>query len=138
MISISGPLVVVIVVAVIVVAVAALLVVRARSRPGGQSALPGPPPSEAGGYTCPFCKRPYDPAQTGGRCPGCHKPLNWADADCAGRHAPTTTRAEREGREAAKREERLAPAGQMLKELKGLRAAALVAAAKARAEGGRG
>jgi Zn finger protein HypA/HybF involved in hydrogenase expression len=56
-------------VAVVLLVVAALLVVRRlRSRPEGQTALPEAPP---GSFACPFCKRPYDPAQTGRRCPGC-------------------------------------------------------------------
>jgi hypothetical protein len=73
-VSISGTVLVVaaVVVLVIVVAVAALLVARARSRPGGGGAMPSPgDPPAAGAYLCPFCKRPYAPAQTGNRCPSC-------------------------------------------------------------------
>ena len=71
MISSTLLIVAAVVVLVLVVALAALLVVRARSRPSsGALPAPGDPPA-AGGYVCPFCKRPYAPAQTGNRCPAC-------------------------------------------------------------------
>jgi hypothetical protein len=52
--------------------VTVLLAVRARSRSGASQALPGPasPPSPTA-IVCSFCNREYDPAETGGRCPGC-------------------------------------------------------------------
>ena len=56
----------------VVLVVVVLLAVRARSRTGRRQALPGrvTPPSPTA-TVCPFCKREYEPAETGGRCPGC-------------------------------------------------------------------
>jgi len=59
-------------VAVIVIVLAVVLAVRARSQSGRPQALPGATgPSSPTAIICPFCKREYDPAETGGRCPGC-------------------------------------------------------------------
>ena len=59
-------------VAVIVIVLAVVLAVRARARSRRPQALPGPTgPSSPTAIICPFCKREYDPAETGGRCPGC-------------------------------------------------------------------
>jgi hypothetical protein len=58
-----------VVLVVVVLAVAVLLAMRARRSAPGRSALPEAP--APGAYTCPFCKRPYDPAQSGNRCPAC-------------------------------------------------------------------
>ncbi|HXM58620.1 MAG TPA: hypothetical protein VOB72_24680 [Candidatus Dormibacteraeota bacterium] len=72
MISSSAVLVVAAVIALIVVVVAVvLLVLRARRRAGQAAALPSAPTGAPGGYVCPFCKRPFEPEQTGGRCPSC-------------------------------------------------------------------
>jgi hypothetical protein len=49
-----------------------LLAVRARSRSGAAQAPPDQvAPSSPTAIVCSFCKREYDPAETGGRCPGC-------------------------------------------------------------------
>jgi hypothetical protein len=58
--------------ALVVLVLVVLLVVWARSR----SAAPRPAqgatgPSSPTAIVCSFCKREYDPAETGGRCPGC-------------------------------------------------------------------
>jgi len=60
--------IVIAVLALVVLVVAAVLVARAIRSAPDRTAPPDAPP---GGFACPFCKRPYDPAQTGGRCPGC-------------------------------------------------------------------
>ena len=67
MISGTALIVVAVVLVVVALAIVAALVLRRSARP---SAHVLPPPSEQG-FVCPFCKRPYDPAQTGGRCPSC-------------------------------------------------------------------
>jgi hypothetical protein len=57
-------------VAVLLVLVAAALVLRRRARMGA-ARRSRPPASEASGFLCPFCRRAYDPARTGRRCPAC-------------------------------------------------------------------
>jgi hypothetical protein len=47
-----------------------LLIVRA-SRPRPAAALPSAAPSSPTAIVCQFCKREYEPSQTGRRCPGC-------------------------------------------------------------------
>jgi hypothetical protein len=62
-------LVVVAVAALVVLAAAAALLLRGRARrarPAASSSAEG-----ESGFVCPFCRRAYDPAQTGRRCPGC-------------------------------------------------------------------
>jgi hypothetical protein len=66
-ISSTTPIVVAVVLVLVVLAVVTALVLRRSARPS-RDVLP--PPSEQG-FVCPFCKRPYDPPQTGGRCPSC-------------------------------------------------------------------
>jgi hypothetical protein len=56
----------------IIIVLAVVLAVRALASRRRPQALPGPTgPSSPTAITCPFCKREYDPAETGGRCPGC-------------------------------------------------------------------
>jgi hypothetical protein len=53
-----------------VVLAVGLLVVRRGAR--SPLSLPSASSGEAaGGFVCPFCKRRYDPGQSGGRCPAC-------------------------------------------------------------------
>jgi hypothetical protein len=71
---ISANLLIVVVIAVVVLALLVVLAVAVRAAVArSTNALP-PPEDDAGvatGMACPFCKRRYDPSQTGGRCPGC-------------------------------------------------------------------
>ena len=70
--SSSAILIAAIVVAVAVIVAAVLLALGARrARLPGSGALPPPGEPPAGAFVCPFCKRPYDPGATGGRCPAC-------------------------------------------------------------------
>ena len=70
-----SPNLLLVIVPVVVMALLVILAVAvrgARARP--DRALP--PASANGGeaaagMVCPFCRRRYDPAQAGGRCPGC-------------------------------------------------------------------
>ena len=58
------------VVLVVLVVVIALVVVRGRSRPAApMTGATGP--SSPTAIVCSFCKREYEPAQAGGRCPSC-------------------------------------------------------------------
>jgi hypothetical protein len=69
--SLSAVLVVAALVLIAVIAVVVVLLLRTRRAPR-PAALPGSVATNApGGYVCPFCKRPYEPDQTGGRCPSC-------------------------------------------------------------------
>jgi len=72
-VSLSSPLLIAVAVVVLVaIVVAVLLVVRARSRSSRPQALPGRVgPASPTAIICPFCKREYEPEETGGRCPGC-------------------------------------------------------------------
>ena len=57
---------------VLVAIVMVVLLVRARSRTRATRALPNRVgPSSPTAVVCPFCKREYEPEETGGRCPGC-------------------------------------------------------------------
>jgi hypothetical protein len=56
----------------VVIVVAVVLVLRGRSRAAAVSAPPAAPgPKSPTTMVCPFCKVEYDPAETGGHCPGC-------------------------------------------------------------------
>ena len=59
-------------VAVVLVVLVVLLVLWARSRSAAPRAVTGATgTSSPTAIVCSFCKREYDPAETGGRCPGC-------------------------------------------------------------------
>jgi hypothetical protein len=59
-------------VALIILVLVVVLAVLARARSRRPQALPGPTgPSSPTAIVCSFCKREYEPAETGGRCPGC-------------------------------------------------------------------
>ena len=59
-------------VALLVIVLAVVLAVRARSRSRRPQVLQGPTvPSSPTAIVCSFCKREYEPSETGGRCPGC-------------------------------------------------------------------
>jgi hypothetical protein len=66
-------LLVVVAAVVLVALVAAVAILRRRSRAGMRSQLPPQSGSAetAGGFVCPFCKRTYDLARSGRRCPSC-------------------------------------------------------------------
>jgi hypothetical protein len=55
----------------IVVVLALVLSARARARRARLRALPSHVPLSPTVIVCPFCRREYDPPDTGGRCPGC-------------------------------------------------------------------
>jgi hypothetical protein len=61
------------VVVLVAIVLIVLLAVRARRRSDAAQALPGRVgrPSSPTAIVCSFCKREYDPAETGGRCPSC-------------------------------------------------------------------
>ena len=58
--------------AVVVVLLAVIVLLVVRSRAADPRAMAGPTgPSSPTAIVCSFCKREYEPAETGGRCPGC-------------------------------------------------------------------
>jgi len=61
----------VVLILILVVLVVVIRAVRARSRPRWPQALPSHVPLSPTAIVCPFCRREYDPPETGDRCPGC-------------------------------------------------------------------
>lgn len=55
----------------IIILLVVALVLRTRPRPRRPQALPSHVPLSPTAIVCPFCKREYDPPETGNRCPSC-------------------------------------------------------------------